>query len=319
MPHAERTPTGQQPKPKPEFDPQQLWLGTGAPRSGRGRKPAFTREAITAAAVALADAEGLEAVTMRRVAAEVGAGVMSLYSYAPDKETLLELMVDHVSAELEPGAGAGTGTEAGTPAEPGPGAGTEARSGATSEAAAGAAAEAKSGAASAKSPRAVVVSPLTGDWRADLKTIGHLQRALMLRHRWLPAALTIRRSLGPHALAFLEHALAALRPTGLDGAAKLEVFSQLTGFVAAYVGQEITRSEAAHHPGRLAAEVRYLTAVAADGRHPELAAALGAPARPQSPDAMFTRFLDRLVDGLDSEAPATGRTESPGGDAPQAP
>ena len=37
---------------------------------------------------------------MRRVASEVGAGVMSLYSYAPDKETLLELMVDQVSGEL---------------------------------------------------------------------------------------------------------------------------------------------------------------------------------------------------------------------------
>jgi hypothetical protein len=57
----------------PGSDPQQLWLSPDQPR--RGRRPAFSREAITAAAVALADAEGLEAVTMRRVAAEVGAGV----------------------------------------------------------------------------------------------------------------------------------------------------------------------------------------------------------------------------------------------------
>ena len=274
MPHAEEPPepdtkaagksagrTGAKPA-APGIDPQQLWLGTGAPRSGRGRKPAFTRQAITAAAVALADAEGLEAVTMRRVAAEVGAGVMSLYGYAPDKETLLELMVDHVSAELKP--------EGPDPRPP-------------------------------NSPKATGTSPLTGDWRADLKAVGHLQRAQMLRHPWLPAALTTRRSLGPHALAFLEHALAALRPTGLDGGARLEVFSQLTGFVATYVGHEITQSAAANHPDRLAAEVRYLLAVAADGHHPELAAALAAPARPQSPDAMFTRFLDRLIDGLDSD------------------
>ncbi|WP_030252688.1 TetR/AcrR family transcriptional regulator [Streptomyces violens] len=225
-------------------DPQQLWLGTA--RTGRGRKPAFSRAAITAAAVALADAEGLDAVTMRRVAAEVGAGVMSLYSYAPDKETLLELMVDHVSGEL--------------PAD----------------------------------------EPLTGDWRADLKAIGHLQRALMLRHPWLPAALTTRRTLGPHALAFLERALAALRPTRLDGAAKLEVFSQLTGFVAGHVGYEIAQSAAAEAPGRAAAEARYLAAVAADGHHPELAAALAAPGRPLTPEATFTRFLDRLIDGLDT-------------------
>ncbi|AOP49228.1 TetR/AcrR family transcriptional regulator [Streptomyces lydicus] len=225
-------------------DPQQLWLNPS--RSGRGRKPSFSRAAITAAAVALADAEGLEAVTMRRVASEVGAGVMSLYSYAPDKETLLELMVDHVSGEL-----------------PAP-------------------------------------APRTGDWRTDLKAIAHLQRDLMLRHTWLPGALATRRTPGPHTLAFLEHALAALRPTRLDGAAKLEVFSLLTGFVASHVGYEIRQAAAADAPGRAAAEARYLAAVAADGHHPELAEALSAPGRPPAPEALFTRFLDRLVDGLDT-------------------
>ncbi|WP_345945349.1 TetR/AcrR family transcriptional regulator [Streptomyces albus subsp. chlorinus] len=225
-------------------DPQQLWLDPGRPR--RGRRPAFSREAITTAAVALADAEGLDAVTMRRVAAQVGAGVMSLYSYAPDKETLLELMVDHVSGELP------------------------------------------------------ATDDLTGDWRADLKGIAHLQRALMLRHPWLPAALSTRRALGPNTLAFLEHALAALRPTGLDGAAKLEVFAQLTAFVAGYVAHEITQREAVRSPDRAAAEARYLAAVAADGHHPELAEALSAPGRSLTPEATFTRFLNRLVDGLDT-------------------
>ncbi|GGY22260.1 hypothetical protein GCM10010384_31290 [Streptomyces djakartensis] len=174
-------------------DPEQLWRNPGQPR--RGRKPAFSREAITAAAVALADAEGLEAVTMRRVAAQqVGAAVMSLYSCAPDKETLLELMVDHVSGEL--------------PAS----------------------------------------CALTGDWRADRKAVAHDQRDLMFRHPWLPAALSARRSLGPNTLAFLERALAALRPTGLDGAAKLEVFAQLTAFVAGLVAHEILRRAATRSP-----------------------------------------------------------------------
>ncbi|WP_338779988.1 TetR/AcrR family transcriptional regulator C-terminal domain-containing protein [Streptomyces sp. DG1A-41] len=226
-------------------DPHQLWLTAHQPR--RGRRPGFSREAITAAAVALADAEGLEAVTMRRVAAQVGAGVMSLYSYASDKETLLELMVDQVSGEL-PASG-----------------------------------------------------PLTGDWRADLKTIAHLQRDLMLRHPWLPAALSTRRSLGPHTLAFLEHALAALRPTGLDGAAKLEIFAQLTAFVAGHVTYEITQTAAAKSPDRAAAEARYLATVAADGHHPELAEALSSPARTLTPEATFTRFLNRLIEGLGTD------------------
>ncbi|KPC96357.1 regulator [Streptomyces sp. NRRL F-6602] len=224
------------------IDPEQLWLRPARPR--RGRKPAFTREAITAAAVALADAEGIEAVTMRRVAAQVGAGVMSLYSYAPDKDTLLELMVDHVSGELPSGA------------------------------------------------------PPTGDWRADLRTLAHLQRALMLRHPWLPAALATHHTPGPNALAFVERALAALRPTGLDGAARLEVFAQLTAFVAGHVAHETARTTVTRSPERAAAEARYLAAVAADGHHPELAAALAAPGRPLTPDATFSRFLDRLIDGL---------------------
>ncbi|MFV5994365.1 TetR/AcrR family transcriptional regulator C-terminal domain-containing protein [Streptomyces sp. NPDC056231] len=226
-------------------DPQQLWLGPTRPR--RGRRPTFSREAITAAAVALADAEGIDAVTMRRVAAQVGAGAMSLYSYAPDKETLLELMVDHVSGELP------------------------------------------------------TTNDRTGDWRTDLKAIAHLQRAHMLRHPWLPAALSARRTPGPNTLAFLERALAALRPTGLDGAVKLEIFAQLTGFVAGHVAHEIAQAAAAGSPDRAAAEARYLAAVAADGHHPELAEALAAPGRPLTPEATFTRFLNRLVDGLDTD------------------
>ncbi|GHJ33786.1 TetR family transcriptional regulator [Streptomyces hygroscopicus subsp. sporocinereus] len=225
-------------------DPEQLWLRPTEPR--RGRRPSFSREAITAAAVELADAEGLEVVTMRRVAAEVGAGVMSLYSYAPDKETLLNLMVDHVSGEL------------------------------------------------------TVTDPPSGDWRADLKTVAHLQRAHMLRHPWLPAALSTHRVPGPNTLAFLEHALAVLRPTGLDGASKLEIFAQITAFVAGYVTHEIAQAAASRAPDRAAAERRYLAAVAADGRHPELAEALSAPGRPLTPDATFARFLSRLIDGLDT-------------------
>lgn len=78
-------------------DPEALWSTAERPR--RGRPPAHSRAAITASAVAVADAEGLDAVTMRAVAARLGAGTMSLYSYVPDKETLLELMIDEVSGD----------------------------------------------------------------------------------------------------------------------------------------------------------------------------------------------------------------------------
>lgn len=67
----------------------------------RGHQPALGREQIVRAAVALADAEGPEAVSMRRLAAALGAGAMSLYWHVPDKEALLDLMFDHVFGELD--------------------------------------------------------------------------------------------------------------------------------------------------------------------------------------------------------------------------
>jgi AcrR family transcriptional regulator len=65
----------------------------------RGPKARHSRATVAAAAVALADAEGLDAVTMRRVAAHVGLGTMSLYNYVPAKEQLIQLMIDHVGGE----------------------------------------------------------------------------------------------------------------------------------------------------------------------------------------------------------------------------
>ncbi|CAL9397539.1 TetR/AcrR family transcriptional regulator [Streptomyces sp. enrichment culture] len=79
--------------------PEVIWARPE--RTGRGPKPAHTRADIAAAAVRIADAEGLDAVSMRRVAAELGCGTMSLYNYVPRKEDLYELMVDAVSGEHE--------------------------------------------------------------------------------------------------------------------------------------------------------------------------------------------------------------------------
>jgi AcrR family transcriptional regulator len=65
----------------------------------RGPRPRHDRAAITATAVRIADAEGLEAVTMRRVAGELGIAVMSLYNYVPAKDHLAQLMTDQLAGE----------------------------------------------------------------------------------------------------------------------------------------------------------------------------------------------------------------------------
>jgi AcrR family transcriptional regulator len=71
--------------------------GAQPPRRDRG----LSRAEIVSAAIAVADAEGPEAISMRRVAREVGAGAMSLYWYVSSKEELLDLMLDAIDAEIE--------------------------------------------------------------------------------------------------------------------------------------------------------------------------------------------------------------------------
>ncbi|MGH8825894.1 MAG: TetR/AcrR family transcriptional regulator [Jiangellaceae bacterium] len=63
----------------------------------RGPKPALTLDRIVAAAIQIADADGLEALSMRRVAEALGVGTMSLYRYVPGKAELLDLMLDQIS------------------------------------------------------------------------------------------------------------------------------------------------------------------------------------------------------------------------------
>ncbi|MBO3742617.1 TetR/AcrR family transcriptional regulator [Actinoplanes flavus] len=75
-------------------------------RTGVGRPAERSRAEVTAAAIALADREGLAAVSMRRVAAELGTGPASLYRYVDSRDDLLDLMTDEMATEYrlpEPG------------------------------------------------------------------------------------------------------------------------------------------------------------------------------------------------------------------------
>jgi AcrR family transcriptional regulator len=70
-------------------------------RTGVGRPAERSRAEVTAAAIALADREGLAAVSMRRVAAELGTGAASLYRYVDGRDDLLDLMTDEVAAAYQ--------------------------------------------------------------------------------------------------------------------------------------------------------------------------------------------------------------------------
>ncbi|MCO5967438.1 TetR/AcrR family transcriptional regulator [Actinoallomurus soli] len=76
-----------------------IWMRPERP--ARGPKPTYSRAQITEAAVRIADAEGLEAATMRRIAAEIGAGAMSLYRYVPSRDDLIALVADRLMGEID--------------------------------------------------------------------------------------------------------------------------------------------------------------------------------------------------------------------------
>jgi AcrR family transcriptional regulator len=64
------------------------------------RKPRFSRDEIAAAAVRIADAEGIDGLSMRRLAQELGAGTMTLYHYVRTKDELMLLVTDAVMGEI---------------------------------------------------------------------------------------------------------------------------------------------------------------------------------------------------------------------------
>ena len=65
------------------------------------QRPPLSRERVLEAAVALAQRDGIESLSMRRLADDLGVGAMSLYHYVPHKDDLLDGMVDIVFGEIE--------------------------------------------------------------------------------------------------------------------------------------------------------------------------------------------------------------------------
>ncbi|MDX3377183.1 TetR family transcriptional regulator [Streptomyces sp. ME02-6991-2A] len=221
-------------------------------RGARGPAPERSRYEITAAALALADAEGLAAVSMRALAQRLGTGPASLYRYVGSRDELLDLMADAVAGELDLSA-----------------------------------------------------AP-SGDWLGDLVGLALQSKAAHARHPWL-AELNDRRGevLGPHAIDYLDHALAVLVPAPGTSRQKLEAIGLLGGLATLFARREPPASagSAQGASGDPPAQAAHLAAVAAEGRHPHLLAALmtaGPPpvAGPAERDALFERLLRQLLPAM---------------------
>lgn len=232
----------------------------------------LSRALIVAAALELADADGLEGVSIRRVAAALEVGPMRLYGYVETKAELLELMVDAVYAEIAP-----------DPADDRPG----------------------RPARSARSSR----STRSGEWREELRAIAGRYRAAALRHEWFIDLLGGRPHLGPNALAAREAALAVVwsapgfagRPTEVQQASGA-FHAYLAGRLRVEVAQR--RAERAH--GQSDDEWQramgpYVMRVLAAGRHPVMAEVMAA-ADHLAPSEEFAAGLELVLDGIAARA-----------------
>jgi AcrR family transcriptional regulator len=91
----------------PDLERSLTLLWAGRARGRRGPRAQLTAERIADAAIRIADADGLEALSMQRIAADLGYSTMSIYNHIPSKDLLLEVVAD-VAAGKPPELG---GTE----------------------------------------------------------------------------------------------------------------------------------------------------------------------------------------------------------------
>src|SRR6202171_6812485 len=75
-------------------------MATPAKR-GAKRRAALTRERILAAAISVADRDGIESLTMRKLGQKLGVGAVSLYNHVRNKVDMLDGMVDVVFGEID--------------------------------------------------------------------------------------------------------------------------------------------------------------------------------------------------------------------------
>jgi len=137
----------------------------------------------------------------------------------------------------------------------------------------------------------------SGDWRADLRTIGEQTRGALRHHPWL-AALIYRPRLGPNALRQIEFSLAALDGLGLDITAMLGMIATLDDYVNGFaVREQAWRRSGLTEEEWHAAVAPYVRRVIAGGRYPRFARVIE-DAADLDADASFAFGLDCLLDGI---------------------
>ncbi|WP_433301563.1 TetR/AcrR family transcriptional regulator C-terminal domain-containing protein [Actinoplanes sp. CA-030573] len=187
-----------------------------------GPKPRFTAAEVARAAIAVADADGLGALSMRKVAEGLGVSAMSLYTYVPGKAELIDLMLDNVLAEI-PRPGDPLGPE-GAP-RPDDALGPDGAPRPDDALGPEGAPRPDDAPGPDGAPRP---DDAPGAWRGRLERVARDNWALYLRHPWLLQVATSRPPLGPNVIAKYDHELRAVDGIGLTDI-EMDLAVQLVG------------------------------------------------------------------------------------------
>jgi AcrR family transcriptional regulator len=247
----------------PERSTELLW--------GSRTRGGLSLDRIVRTAVELADAEGLGAVSMRRLADRLGFTTMALYRHVPGKAVLVALMYDAALA----GWGAVPGPDPETSTDTGPGS------------------DANPGSVTSPDPGA--------DWRADLAAWARGGLDVHRRHPWLADAEDPRRVPGPNAVAAFERALEITARTGLPPAEVVAAASLVSGVVAGAAQRSAaeTRAERGSGVGFEEWWGRRDSLYAHLDRYPTLSRLYREGAYDAPPDS-FDYGLERTLDGIEA-------------------
>jgi AcrR family transcriptional regulator len=176
----------------------------------RGPKPGLSVERIVAAAIDLADREGMAALSMRRVADGLKASPMSLYTYVPGKGELLDLMIDTVFGEQAEALEeiVARVSSAADGADPGP------------------------------------------RWRAGLEERARIDWTLFQRHAWLAQVSSSRAVLGPNETMVLDRSLRIVAGIGLTAREMVAVVDALALYVTGAARHAVEIAEGPGRTGK---------------------------------------------------------------------
>jgi AcrR family transcriptional regulator len=239
------------------MDPSRGVIWGRPERASRGPAPSLSRDQITATAVTLADSQGIEAVSMRTLAVELGVGAASLYRYVARKDELIDLMVDAVMGND-------------------------------------------------------LHFEISGEWRADLRSVGRGLRAMTLRHPWMAVHGTGRRNFGPNTARLYEQVLGAIDGLGLAIDDMLVMVETLDAFVRGRSLEDLSEQEAVRRSGLsqeawMQAQTPYVQSLMESGDYPVLTRVVLDARSPHDPDRLdhgFNVGLERVLDGLATMLPA---------------